>query len=407
MAKLEGVKTLDMIGGQITKVGYDGAIYERDRAFDGSTDIGNLLLCTDAPFTWFTKGAFYEVEFDTSAPVVDNVGSTSVILKTKFDIFRKVSESSTPTIEQVDALAERVTKLEGEKKDESTPKTVKRKARVGERILITDAGFAGGDPTYKNGDILTVKSVGDWGKDTVIAEEVEARKGPYIYDKEYEVIIEEESKPAPTFSEGDRVKALANGEYGDIAAGEIGIVSDIYVSETDPYTIGVETDEDHDYFRPQDIELVSEAKKKKRYEPTSGDIVVITGNTNSSRNEIGDIGKVGRVRLGNAEVDVIGKTEGNGNWTKFSEMRPATDEEKAEYERAAKFAKLGRKPGEFKKGDIVRLNQNSGADSEGTVVEIASDKARTYIGVDGDTYLSEAEWFELIAPVESRVDIDE
>ncbi len=378
MAKLEGVKTIDMVNGEITKVEYDGAIFEKA---EGRAQASDIVRVRDA---WGSQnvGEYFEVisVTDKCVRVEGNTCSASCY-DYRVEPFRKVSEAN--------------------------PKTVKRKARVGERILITDAGFAGGDPTYKNGDILTVKSVGDWGKDTVIAEEVEARKGPYIYDKEYEVIIEEESKPAPTFSEGDRVKALANGEYGDIAAGEIGIVSDIYVSETDPYTIGVETDEDHDYFRPQDIELVSEAKKKKRYEPTSGDIVVITGNTNSSRNEIGDIGKVGRVRLGNAEVDVIGKTEGNGNWTKFSEMRPATDEEKAEYERAAKFAKLGRKPGEYKKGDIVRLNQNSGADSEGTVVEIASDKARTYIGVDGDTYLSEAEWFELIAPVESRVDIDE
>lgn len=263
MAKLKGVKTIDMIGGEITKVEYDGAVYGKTEDKAVPPDIVEII----DGFGHLVSGDFGEVVYDGEGDITvyDGVGHRVIYrgIPDAVNVFRKISESSTPTIEQVDAkvddLTERVTKLEGEKK----------------------------------------------------------------------------------------------------------------------------------------------------YEPTSGDVVVITGNTNHSRNEIGDIGKVGRVRLGSAEVDVIGKTEGNGNWTKFSEMRPATDEEKAEYERAAKFAKLGRKPGEFKKGDIVRLIQSSGADSEGTVVEIASDKARTYIGVDGDTYLSESKWFELIAQVESRVDIDE
>lgn len=100
-----------------------------------------------------------------------------------------------------------------------------------------------------------------------------------------------------------------------------------------------------------------------------------------------------------------------------SELVKATDEEvaqaKAELERKkadeaerAKWAKIGRKPNEFKKGDIVRLLEGTGANEEGEIVEIAEDGGRSYIDECGDTYGSMTGWFELIAPVESRVDRD-
>src|SRR5690606_13437667 len=94
-----------------------------------------------------------------------------------------------------------------EKESETKPKTVKRKARVGERILITNADAPGGQ--YKNGDILTVsKGFGKLGSPHAIqADGVNIG----IYHNEYEVIIEEST---PKFKEGDRVKALAGGEYG-------------------------------------------------------------------------------------------------------------------------------------------------------------------------------------------------
>jgi hypothetical protein len=95
-------------------------------------------------------------------------------------------------------------------------------------------------------------------------------------------------------------------------------------------------------------------------------------------------------------------------------FRKATDEEvaqaKAEYERKQaeqKWAKIGRKPGEFKKGDIVRVVECTGAHEIGEIVELAEDGASEYLGNDGVVLVGEPEWFELIAPVESRVDIDD
>src|SRR5690606_26011529 len=207
--------------------------------------------------------------------------------------------------------------------------------------------------------------------------------------------------------------------------------------------------------------------------PTTGDIVVITANTNDSRNEVGDIGKVGSTLMleYGRNVDVPGKTKGNGNFTKLSEMRLATPAEIEQYERAVakaefktgdyakvistgyntnaengeivkitkvdssgvpycissilgkslgwapanhlekvteeerKFAEIGRKPNEYKEGDIVR---GSGNLTAGEFVGIVEDVDRTpkSVGIRlFDKDYKSIKVTELIAPVESRVDV--
>src|SRR5690606_6133047 len=117
---------------------------------------------------------------------------------------------------------------EVEEESETKMRTVKRKARVGERILITNADSPGGQ--YKNGDILTVsKGFGKLGSPHAIqADGVDIG----IYHNEYEVIIEEST---PKFKEGDRVKALANGQFGDVIEGEIGTINSIIEDEDVSY----------------------------------------------------------------------------------------------------------------------------------------------------------------------------
>src|SRR5690606_27932986 len=112
------------------------------------------------------------------------------------------------------------------------------------------------------GDILTVsKAFGKLGSPHAIqADGVDIG----IYHNEYEVIIEEST---PKFKEGDRVKTLAYGEFSDIKAGEIGEITDTDAAagdESDPYTIRVYTDDNNDYFRPQDLELVTEEREGVR-----------------------------------------------------------------------------------------------------------------------------------------------
>lgn len=88
-------------------------------------------------------------------------------------------------------------------------------------------------------------------------------------------------------------------------------------------------------------------------------------------------------------------------------FRKATDEEVAQAKAEQKWLKIGRKPGEFKKGDIVRVVECTGAHEVGEIVELSKDGADEYLGKDGFAFVGEPEWFELIAPVESRVYIDD
>ncbi len=108
------------------------------------------------------------------------------------------------------------------------------------------------------------------------------------------------------------------------------------------------------------------AASKPKYEPKVGDIVVITGDSEIAHveNEIGDIGKITKVDNDEtAKVHVAGKRN-EFNYVGFEDMRPATAEEIAQYEKAVadaekrkaeevKWAKLGRKVDEYKKGDII------------------------------------------------------
>lgn len=86
-------------------------------------------------------------------------------------------------------------------------------------------------------------------------------------------------------------------------------------------------------------------------------------------------------------------------------FRKATAEEIEKAGEIARWAKIGRKPGEFKKGDIVRVIDDCGGYvKEGTITEVA------YVDSDGDiTVLDENndDWYveaELIVPVEQRFD---
>ncbi|MCY7439380.1 hypothetical protein [Bacillus altitudinis] len=77
-------------------------------------------------------------------------------------------------------------------------KTEKRKARVGERILITDDAYALG--LYEKGTVLTVSSIDAKG--------VKSGEGEFILHVEYEVIVGEQS-PAPNLDEMDYDELIA------------------------------------------------------------------------------------------------------------------------------------------------------------------------------------------------------
>ncbi|WP_144482257.1 hypothetical protein [Bacillus pumilus] len=88
MAALKGVKTLDMVGGKITKVAYEGAEYER---VEGDAQVGDLFLPRKG-FHDMTAGSFYsvkEVDPDGNAYFFDDGGWSAVICSDDYFSFRK------------------------------------------------------------------------------------------------------------------------------------------------------------------------------------------------------------------------------------------------------------------------------------------------------------------------------
>ncbi|MGI1816265.1 hypothetical protein OEJ84_17285 [Bacillus subtilis] len=107
MANLVSVKTLDMANGEITKVSYGEAIYER---VEGEAKAGDIALA-NKPGLDTTEGAYYEVEETRrdSFVYLDDTNEHHVWdYDGMFAIFRKVAANTNPSVE------ERIAKAEGE-----------------------------------------------------------------------------------------------------------------------------------------------------------------------------------------------------------------------------------------------------------------------------------------------------
>ncbi|MEH7736881.1 hypothetical protein QPL77_14690 [Bacillus pumilus] len=85
MAALKGVKTLDMVGGEITKVSYEGSEYER---VEGDAKVGDLVLCTDVTWCDATEGAFY-LSIAKGPVIVDDVDDKYRYYSDVYTLFRK------------------------------------------------------------------------------------------------------------------------------------------------------------------------------------------------------------------------------------------------------------------------------------------------------------------------------
>ncbi|MED1527869.1 hypothetical protein [Bacillus pumilus] len=88
MAALKGVKTLNMVDGEITKVAYEGAEYER---VEGGAKVGDLVRLSDDARHDVTPGGFYTVRGVRVARVriSDDVNEPHHWDEEYYDLFRK------------------------------------------------------------------------------------------------------------------------------------------------------------------------------------------------------------------------------------------------------------------------------------------------------------------------------
>ncbi|MEH6941640.1 hypothetical protein [Bacillus sp. JJ722] len=195
MAKLNGVKTIDMVNGEITKVSYDGAEYAKVGGKAQKNDIAQVVKA------WGSQkvGAFYRVNQEehplfhkdsTLIFIAGEVCDASSSAKSMV-LFRKVSTPANPSLEsrvdeleaKVEAIAEKVsTPVTGELK--STPYDRVRRPKEGDKVKVVRAYGTRGK--YANGDTLTIKSV---DPDHDVRFFVEENDRP-IRDIEVELIVE-------------------------------------------------------------------------------------------------------------------------------------------------------------------------------------------------------------------------
>lgn len=145
--------------------------------------------------------------------------------------------------------------------------------------------------------------------------------GGQVTEVEYDGVIYEKV-------DGHAFKDAKEGDLVFNVADRLDAPIGYYAVEEDGYVID---DEDDEHREIQEYGFLFRAKPAPF---KTGDIVVITGNTNSSVNKVGNIGKITEFDFGDphARVEVPnGSTV--ANWTKLTEIRHATGAEKAEYER--------------------------------------------------------------------------
>lgn len=344
MAALSGVKTLDMVGGKITKVEYGGATYE---GVEGEAQAGDIAVIVK-PWSYIKQGEFYAVEKTSKGrgnTYVD-LGGIVVGYREHVEVFRKQSAKPSPTLESLDA---RVSALEGVKDETITHEGVQysrvhRKAQAGDVVVFTEGTgeLVGNNKPY---EVKRDCQISSWGGRVPVYKQATNRT-----ESNVKVYAPAETKPAP----------LKVGDYVVVVGGK------------------------------NHMERLSK-----------GDIAEIT-----SKEYAYDF-RVKRLSDGEKELfDTEEIRKATDEEVAAAKAKQAEDLERKELER--KWAAIGRKPNEYKAGDIVIVTAPSSGHDVGTIGEVVRTeeakrphvRARYSNGEVIDLYSI----VEIVTPVEARFD---
>ncbi|NME91548.1 hypothetical protein HF839_05130 [Bacillus velezensis] len=279
MAKLNGVKTLDMVNGEITKVAYGGAEYVKT---EGLPKMGDLVLAQKCGYD-ITYGAFYKITEDADheedVRFLDDVDEGRVRDVDDYVLFRKVSASTGPSLE------ERVSSAEGEIE-----------------TLKSDVAALKGEAEYKRIDADEAK-VGDF---------VKFDDPPrFLSDEEYYEIVRIDSYGDPIVIDDDRDEYDASNRHFEVY--RKGSAASV---EAEP--------------KPERLKVGDYAK-----------VVDLGENRIRFGGSVGDIVKVADVRKTQIRTVELDGGYYNGNpWAEPSQLVRATDEEVAEAKDEAARAKF-------------------------------------------------------------------
>ncbi|NTU28367.1 hypothetical protein HPX95_19715 [Bacillus tequilensis] len=343
MAKLEGVKTLDMVNGEITKVAYGGAEYER---VEGEAKAGDIGLRIDKPTSYATVGAFYQFVYDLGGlSFIDDVGDKPYVAGNHFAIFRKVA-STNPSIE------DRVTKAEGEIESLKSDVAALKGETKPERLKVGDYAKVVQERHHQNGEVIILRVSGS-EQFPFQSERLDGTPGDIFGHRhlvratDEEVAEAKDAAARAKFKRGAKVRLLSGGWSKNMLGFDDGKIYTVVQSGVDSYGY------------------------------PGGNKIKITGAGYG-------------FKTGVAAPD---------------QLEILTEEEAAEIERQqaeeAKWAKIGRKIGEYEVGDIVQLSESAG------VLGIMDFIGSQFYGVqlpNGDYARPDTDEVTLITPVEARFD---
>ncbi|MGD2353387.1 hypothetical protein ACP8H2_17040 [Bacillus subtilis] len=418
MAKLEGVKTLDMVNGEITKVAYGGAEYER---VEGEAQIGDIVLITTNGWTDAREGEFYKavgVDSDGDAKIKDDRGTIDSHFRRNYDLLRKVAASTNPSVE------ERVVKAEGEieslksdlaalKGEAEYKRVAKSEARAGDYVKFDDP------PSYlTDKEYYEIKGFDDG--DPLIIDDDNDEYDTYtdnfeVYRKVNAASVEAKPKPE-RLKVGEYAKVVNATDYHSFRDGDIvEIVEDSFTGSTNEcarkITGGVTQYVPKRQLVRATDEEVAEAKRvaefakfkegaKVRLKSGGGEFP-LKGFENGKIYEVED---EGYPHIAGDYKRIIGGKAFQGFATP-DQLEILSEEEAAEHK---KWAEIGREVGEFKVGDIVRVIDtgcsNLSVGDIGPISEIDESCAQV-----SARNLTDVNWvafkrIELITPVEARFD---
>ncbi|MGE9877921.1 hypothetical protein [Bacillus velezensis] len=426
MAKLNGVKTLDMVNGETTKVAYGGAEYVKA---EGLPKMDDLVLAQKCGYD-ITYGAFYKITEDADheedVRFLDDVDDGRVRDVDDYVLFRKVSASTSPSLEErvssaegeIESLKSDVAALKGEAeykridKDEAQEGDYIKFDQAPKRYLTADKYYEI-DYVDSNGDPQIIDDDGD-DFDTYSLDDDEFE----VYRKVSAASVEAEPKPE-RLKVGDYAKVVKATDYHRFTDGDIvEIIGDRFGSSYNELSRRL-TDGKNQYVPKRELvratdEEVAEAKdaaaRAKFKKGAKVRLLSGAGDFPLKGFENGKIYEVSDNNFDHPSRGILIRIEG-GDCLRGSgcatpdQLEILSEEEAAEIERQqaeeVKWAKIGRKVGEYKKGDVVQLSESDG------VLGIMDFIGTHFYGVqlpNGDYARPDTEEVILITPVEARFD---
>ncbi|WP_440097410.1 hypothetical protein [Bacillus paralicheniformis] len=418
MSKLEGVKTLDMVNGEITKVAYGGAEYVKT---ESPVQEGDLFLLTEGHMViGGESGEFYLTEkHQTGAIFIPTrfLGSATVTQRNGDGIaFRKVSASQ-PSLEDrvstnekdIAALKSDVAALKVEAKTEYV-RIDKSEAKAGDFVKFDEASFE----YLTAGKFYEIEFVDDCGD-------------PIIYDDEgddfdthgevfevYRKVSAADPKPE-RLKVGDYAKVVGNESGHYVEIDEIVLIkrddkdfAPFHCEKLNGDAAGIFYEDELVHATDEEVAEAKDAADRAKFKKgakvrlkSGGGVYPLLGFENGKVYTVVDNDFLWGITEKKIQIE---HDRGRG-WAGVAQLELLTEEEAAEIE---KWAAIGREVGEYEVDDIVRVINSGSSDlivgDIGPISAVGGNCARV-----SARNLTEVNWvsfekIELITPVEARFD---